>query len=272
MNKIIQIGYKRYNVTSDDNYLSAIGDSFEPHMLDLYNVLVDKNSVVADIGANIGLASLWFSEKSERCYAFEPSPTTFKFLKENLEVACAKNVVASNLGLGSKNENLTITFSKSNRSGAFVSNTTKLSGGYISEDIKITTLDSFFKNMDDKPNFLKIDVEGYETEVIKGASDLISSCKPTVVMELNVFCLDVLHRICVPDYIDKMKSVFPVLFAIDSNNKSILNLHNMTEAYEAMHAHVVHRRYPNLVGGFSKSILEKLVDLVSTRAVNLVAS
>jgi len=82
-------------------------------------------------------------------------------------------------------------------------------------------------------------------------------------MEMNVFCLNVLHRVCLPDFIDKMKLVFPVLYAIDSNNKSILNLHAPAEAYAAMHAHIVHGRYPNLVGGFTNSISEKLVDLVS---------
>jgi len=262
MNKIIQIGFEKYNLTSDDNYLDEMGESFEPHMLDLYNVLVDKNSVVADIGANIGLASIWFSKHVKKLYSFEPSPTTFKILKTNLAIAGATSVDAHNIGVGSKDENLTITFAKENRSGAFVSDTTKLVG-YISEDIKLTTLDNFFNSVPLKPTFLKIDVEGYEINVIEGASGLLKLCKPTVVMEMNVFCLNVLHRVCLPDFIDKMKLVFPVLYAIDSNNKSILNLHAPAEAYAAMHAHIVHGRYPNLVGGFTNSISEKLVDLVS---------
>ena len=265
MNKIIQIGSEQYNLTSDDNYLDEMGHSFEPHMLELYNILVDKNDVVADIGANIGLASIWFSKHIKKLYSFEPSPTTFKILKTNLAIAGSTNVDAHNIGLGSKDENLTITFAKENRSGAFVSNTTKLVG-HITEDIKLTTLDNFFNSVPLKPTFLKIDVEGYEINVIEGASDLLKLCKPTVVMEMNVFCLNVLHKVCLPDFIDKMKLVFPVLYAIDSNNKSILNLHVQAEAYAAMHAHIVHGRYPNLVGGFTNSISEKLVDLVSKKS------
>ena len=110
---------------------------------------------------------------------------------------------------------------------------------------------------------MKIDVEGYEIKVLEGAINLLEFCKPTVVMEMNAFCLNVLHRVCLPEFIDKMKLIFPFLYAIDANNKSILNLHVQEEAYAAMHHHIVHRRYPNLVGGFTKSIPEKLLDLVS---------
>ena len=81
MNKIIQIGQEKYNITSDDNYLDEVGNSFEPHMLELYSILVDNNDIVADIGANIGLASIWFSKNAKQSYAFEPSQTTFKILK-----------------------------------------------------------------------------------------------------------------------------------------------------------------------------------------------
>ena len=263
MNKIIQIGQEKYNITSDDNYLDEVGNSFEPHMLELYSILVDNNDIVADIGANIGLASIWFSKNAKQSYAFEPSQTTFKILKENLILARADNVVASNVGIGSKNEVLTITFAKNNRSGAFVSDTTKLSEDHITEKINIIKLDDFFENLSVKPNFLKIDVEGYEIKVLEGAINLLEFCKPTVVMEMNAFCLNVLHRVCLPEFIDKMKLIFPFLYAIDANNKSILNLHVQEEAYAAMHHHIVHRRYPNLVGGFTKSIPEKLLDLVS---------
>ena len=263
MNKIIQIGTEKYNVTSDDNYLDKMGDSFEPHMLQLYGELVDKNAIVADIGANIGLASIWFSKQVKKTYAFEPSPSTFKILKENLAVAGAENVVANNIGLGSKDEDLTITFAKTDRSGAFVSDITKLSEGHVTEKIQITTLDNFFQKNPEKPSFLKIDVEGYEMNVIRGAANFLSSCKPTVVIEMNAFCLNVLHRICLPDFIDEMKAVFPVLYAIDADNRKILNLHVYEEAYAAMYAHFVHSRFPNLVGGFDQSISKRLISLVS---------
>jgi hypothetical protein len=62
MNKKIQISRKTYDMTGSDNYLNSVGISFEPNMINLYSALVCKDNIVADISANIGLASIWFSK------------------------------------------------------------------------------------------------------------------------------------------------------------------------------------------------------------------
>ena len=263
MNKTIQIGKRNYNIFSDDNYLHEVGNVFEPHMLSLFDVFVDKNDIVADIGANIGLTSIWFSNHAKNVYSFEPSTSTYQILQKNLNSASATNVAAINIGIGSKEENLTITFPKKFRAGAYISQESLPSQEVVCEKIQVSTLDKFFKDKKEKPSFLKIDVEGYENKVVEGALNLLQLCKPIVVMEMNVFCLNVLHRVCLPDFVDRMKSIFPVLYAIDANNKSILNLHQKGEAYTAMHDHIVNRRYPNLVGGFHKTVADKLIKFVA---------
>ncbi|WDN90742.1 hypothetical protein BuS5_03713 [Desulfosarcina sp. BuS5] len=78
---------------------------------------------------------------------------------------------------------------------------------------------------------------------------------------MNHFCLDVLQRITIPDFLDFMRSVFPVLYAIDADNKSIVNLHVPDKAYFVMYEHVIQHRFPNLVGGFSREIKLKLDSL-----------
>jgi Ni,Fe-hydrogenase III large subunit len=62
MNKKIQIGRKTYDMTGIDNYLNSVEISFEPNMINLYSALVCKDNIVTDIGANIGMTSIWFSE------------------------------------------------------------------------------------------------------------------------------------------------------------------------------------------------------------------
>lgn len=91
---------------------------------------------------------------------------------------------------------------------------------------------------------------------------MIEKHKPTVVMEMNHFCLNVLQRITVPDFLDFMRSVFPVLYAVDSDNRAVVDLHVPDLAYVVMHEHVVHNRFPNLVGGYSPEIKLKLESLV----------
>lgn len=254
----IRIGNKGYRVSSDDQYLAAMGHDFEPHMVQLFRVLVGEKDVVADIGANIGLTALLFSGLARQVYAFEPSPSTFKILHVNLDANGAHNVEAINLGLGQRAETLTITFAKNNRSGGFVSEKIRPSDGHMTEEICIDTLDNFFAANRQPPTFLKIDVEGFEQNVVKGGTGFLAKHKPTVVMEMNHFCLDVLQRITVPDFLDFMRSVFPVLYAIDTDNATAVDLHDPHKAYFVMHEHVVRHRFPNLVGGFSPEIKVKL--------------
>jgi hypothetical protein len=84
-----------------------------------------------------------------------------------------------------------------------------------------------------------------------------------VVMEMNHFCLNVLQRITIPDFLDFMRSVFPYLYAIDTDNKTIADLHQPDPAYMVMHEHVVRFRFPNLAGGFDPILGEKLAFLDS---------
>lgn len=263
----IIIGGKNYRVSSDDQYLAAMGDDFEPHMVQLFQALIGPDDVVADIGANIGLTALLFSSMSRQVYAFEPSPSTFRILQENLRLNDVKNVQAINLGLGQKTETLTITFAKNNRSGGFVSEKIRLGEGHTTEEIRIDTFDHFFAEKATPPSFLKVDVEGFEQNVIRGGAGLLAKHQPTVVMEMNHFCLDVLQRITIPDFLDFMRSAFPVLYAIDTDNATVVDLHVPEKAYSVMHEHVVKHRFPNLVGGFSPEIKSKL-DTMASRVTN----
>lgn len=263
MEKVIQIGNRNYNISSDDSYLDAVGNSFEPYMVELFDALICEDDVVADIGANIGLTSILFSTLSEKVFSFEPSPTTYALLKENLLQAGVSNVVPINLGLGDKREEMTITFARNNRSGGYVSDKIRPESGHITENIEIDKIDNYFFENDIHPSFIKIDVEGFEKNVISGGLKFIENKKPVVVMEMNHFCLGVLQRITIPDFLDYMLSTFPYLYAVDSNNSTIANLHDSEQAYFVMHEHVVRHRFPNIVGGYDASIKNKLEKMVS---------
>ena len=270
MEKIIKIDGKNYTVSSDDNYLDAMGDEFEPHMVELFKSLIGPQDVVADIGANIGLTALLFSSLARKVIAFEPSSSTYKIFKDNITRADKSNVEAVNMGLGQQPETLTITFAKNNRSGGFVSDKIRLENGHVTEEICIDTMDRFFANTESPPSFLKIDVEGFEQNVIKGGADFLRKQKPTVVMEMNHFCLDVLQRITIPDFLDFMRSVFPKLYAIDTDNATIIDLHDPHMTYFVMHEHVVRHRFPNIVGAFDADIKLKL-DRLLTRSAGTIA-
>ena len=108
MEKKIKIADRDYIVSSDDNYLNAVGSVFEPYMVKLFQSVVGPDDVVADIGGNIGLTAILFSTLAKYVYAFEPSSTTFNILKNNIARTGFTNIEAINLGLGVEKQSVTL--------------------------------------------------------------------------------------------------------------------------------------------------------------------
>jgi FkbM family methyltransferase len=141
------------------------------------------DSIFVDCGANIGiwtLIALEFIKKEGVVHSFEPNPNLCQRLQKNLDYnnmgeQCSIHAVA--LSSNSKTEFLYLD-DFNHQMGSLHK------GNNENNKIKVLTktFDSF--NMD-RVNGMKIDVEGHETQVIKGATKTISSLKPWLVVELN---------------------------------------------------------------------------------------
>jgi FkbM family methyltransferase len=255
----VKIGNRKFLVTSDDDYLKHIGENFEPDMCNLFQLLLHPHFNVVDAGANIGCTSLLFGSLVARVDSFEPSPSTFKLLALNVENAALHNVNLHNCGLGVKDEDLTLTFAPSNRSGGFVSNITQASIGHAIENIKIKNGDSLLSGR--KVDFIKIDVEGFEKNVIEGLRGVIQQNHPIVVLELNHWCLNAFQRTSIPDFFDFLLEKFPILYAIDGTTYA--DLHDQSNRYTVMYHHIIHFKYPNLVGAFDRGQVERLLSTLT---------
>lgn len=140
------------------------------------------DDLFVDVGANVGSYSiLACSAVGASGVAFEPVPSTFQRLSENLNLNHLQGKVqAVNKGVGDKNGVIHFTSKHDTTNHA-------LANGEIGEDsvpVQITTLDSELQGLN--PALIKIDVEGFETPVLRGAADTLS--KPSlvaVIMELN---------------------------------------------------------------------------------------
>lgn len=250
-----RIGENRYVIQSDDDYLLHIGDDFEPDMVALFASLIDRDMTIVDVGANIGCTALLFSDLGKTVHAFEPSRTTYQFLSTNLKSNGKGNVEAYNLGLGERDEKFQLSFAPENRSGGFISNKTSATQGHVTEDVEIVSGDRFFSEQNIGPvDFIKIDVEGFELDVIAGLKEQIGQHHPVVCLELNHWCLNAFQRISVPDFFDALLDVFPVLLAVDG--QTFKDLHNEDDRYNVMYHHIIHFRYPNLVAAFEPAQLE----------------
>ena len=274
-----KINGKPYSISSDDDYLDHVEGEFEPEMVSLFKSLVQPTDTVLDIGANIGCTSLLFGDLARKVYSFEPSPTTHRWLIENVQRAKLNNVEPLNLGLGKDAGTFELTFAPNNRSGGFVSNLTNASEGHQVEQITIAKGDDFIRERQiAKVDFIKIDVEGFEQSVIQGLAETIARDQPIVALELNHWCLNAFQRTSVPDFFDFLRSVFPYLYAVDMrytsnlrdrlqrellpflyDKKDAKNLHDQNAAYHVMYRHILHgSSYPTLVGAFKPKQLSAL--------------
>ena len=242
------MGQKKYDIISDPVYADHIGSEFEPATCELIKSLA-SGQYALDVGANIGMTSLLLSELYPRVLCFEPTPSTYSLLQINIELNKINNVELFNFGLGEDDFTSDITFAPGNRSGGFVSSTLTASKGHEIEQVKIIRGDA----LRTEPSFIKIDVEGYELHVIRGLKDTIRTFRPAVMFEVNHWCLNAFQRIALPDFLDEVRQIFPLLYAVDGRQR--LNLHDESDRYIFLHRNIVENRFLDVVGAFDDSRL-----------------
>ena len=139
---------------------------------EIYNVkgfTPHKNQTVIDVGANYGDSAIWWSKKfGAKVIAFEPLDDVFKILEENITLNKA-DVKAYNMALGNGSD------ISGNSEGTML-----IRGGNVK--FRTEKLDSYALEQVD---ILKIDVEGFEFEVIQGAEKTIRRLKPHIILETH---------------------------------------------------------------------------------------
>jgi FkbM family methyltransferase len=134
--------------------------------------------VALDIGANIGNHSLYFASRFQDVHAFEPNPYTFELLRFNTKWSA--NVQVHGYGLGDQKGVLDLMENSTNWGASSILIGDKSSKNVVS--IEIRTLDSCALDAT-KLCFVKIDVEGFEAQVIKGGAKMLMSRQPVMVLE-----------------------------------------------------------------------------------------
>lgn len=146
-------------------------------MVDLaYEAEEDKQQdiLVLDIGANIGCISQALEYNGYRVVAFEPQPEVFNLLRKNIAGEAYNIALGREEGEGKMPK---IRYDDKNNVGSMSIGASSVLGTIT---VPIKTIDSF--NFEDV-GVMKIDVEGFEEEVLRGAVDTINRCKPILYIE-----------------------------------------------------------------------------------------
>ena len=175
------------------------------------NRAVKPNSVVFDVGANFGYYSLLLAKKPGcKIYAFEPESRMFARLQRNIALNNLQNSVTSIRAALSDARGQSRLSTESGNSGAsFIDTTGQL--------IELDTMDDFCKrNLIEKIDFVKIDVEGHEMRVLAGGTEILCRSKPLMLIEFNPQALRRSNTSAV-ELEDKLRSMGYTLFSSHRN-------------------------------------------------------
>jgi FkbM family methyltransferase len=160
-----------------------------------------QGGTVLDVGANIGLISIPLamriggntSDSDATIYSFEPIESNFESLRRNVKLNNLNgSVIPLKKGLGNKDTQVFIQLEGDDLKRTGTANILPLERDFVRIPIQITSIDRLIVDGDLPVNvsLMKIDTDGYDFEVIKGAKRLLQESRPIVLAELNEHCMN----------------------------------------------------------------------------------
>ncbi|MEK7087609.1 MAG: FkbM family methyltransferase [Patescibacteria group bacterium] len=155
--------------------------SYERKQTKIFEKTVNKGDVVFDIGANVGFYSLLAAEivgSSGKVFSFEPLPENVKFLKKHIEINNYKNIFVFDNAVSDKSGH------------SFFKKEDSRSLGRLSDSgkfkVEIIAIDDWIASKKlPMPNVMKIDTEGAEMNVLKGAENTLKANRPIIFLSIH---------------------------------------------------------------------------------------
>lgn len=195
-----------------------INKSRDKEVTDVMDTYLQKGSVFIDIGANIGYETLWGAKivgDEGKVVSFEPVPIIASQLIESVAYNKLTNVTLVQKGVSDTAEKVTIFLNDGDAGSSSILNNQPNAKEVTIETI---TLDEALKDIS-KIDLIKIDVEGYEPQVIHGADTILKKLTPPLVFEYQPY----LYK---SDYVNILSLLIEkygyTLYHIETTNKIII--------------------------------------------------
>jgi len=193
---ICGINFKIYS-ESDDHIANELfyNQGYERSEFQLLKKLIGRGKYFIDVGANTGIFSIWAAKSNPKLkvFSFEPHPSNFNRLVKNISINKLTNIEMFPWALGEKISRIEFTipadFSISATASAnerFTKNFHQID--YTNVSVPQTTIDEvFLQTPIQSSDVIKIDVEYYELEVLKGAKSTLLNKRPLIIIEILQF-------------------------------------------------------------------------------------
>jgi len=168
--------------------------SYEMEKQKVFSKSISEGDVVFDIGAHVGFYTLIASKlvgETGKVYSFEPFPKNISYLKKHIRLNKLDNVKIVDRAVSNKTGEVFFEAGQNSSTGKISKNGQKI------QSIK---LDDFIKENIPVPDIIKMDIEGGETETLKGAEITLRKYRPVILLathgkEIHKECLKLLERL-----------------------------------------------------------------------------
>ena len=170
----------------EHQYLYFYGTHDERYIVTKLLRFIEPGDVCWDIGANIGFYTCLFAAQvtdTGAVVTFEPARHTYRYLRENVALNQFTNVTLINKGLSDTAAARPLYYTDA----VLTEGTASLkytNGRTASEPVKLDTIDALICELP-VPNLIKIDVEGYQLEVLRGGENCLRTHAPLLIAELK---------------------------------------------------------------------------------------
>lgn len=172
---------RRWNIAAE----KAVHEIIEQYL--------QPNDVFIDVGANFGLHTVYAAKlvgEKGRVFAFEPVAKHLKLLQTNLNLSHVRERVEIVSTALSNSAESSLTFYLPPEEEIAVTASLNPDSDNLQEiQVSNTRLDDYWHNIDREVKLIKIDVEGAELEVLRGAEKLLRRWKPKLLIEVHGFAL-----------------------------------------------------------------------------------
>jgi len=195
------------------------GQLWEHPSIIIFFDLISKDKLVniVDIGANVGLYSLYAKYlPNAHFYSFEPFDNNYNLLNENILLNNITNITTYKVALGDKQSKSILNTCLSQNGLHTMGNNPLRFNDIKKVEIDVNTLDNIFFNNNIKVDYIKIDTEGYEYFILKGGEQTIKTYKPIIQLEYNATNM-------------KQCNITPKQLMNYINNELNYKIHNLTD-------------------------------------------
>jgi FkbM family methyltransferase len=195
MNKYNYFSDEKFQILVTDETKKLTPDTFlndntmwEAESIEFFfkDIPKDKSVNIVDVGAQSGLYSLFAKYlPMATFYSFEPFKKTFDLLNDNIALNNITNVKTHNIGFSCKKEHIILNTCVSHNGLHTIGNNPLRFNDICKIEIEVDTIDNLFYEKNIPVDYIKIDTEGWEFFILKGAEKTIKKYKPIIQIEWN---------------------------------------------------------------------------------------